>query len=108
MSVCVCKLAVTACNSRGILEGVLELGGEVNSVLEFLDRLIFLHMPGDGAVAAGLVDGLGIAVGAVRPVGGAVCGSHGEWVWVVDGEGDGDVAVLDAVDEEVCDLEGIA
>jgi 1-aminocyclopropane-1-carboxylate deaminase/D-cysteine desulfhydrase-like pyridoxal-dependent ACC family enzyme len=108
MSVCVCKLAVTACNSRGILEGVLELDGEVNAVLELLDRLVFLHVPGNGGVAAGLVDGLGIAIRAVRPVGGAVCGSHGEWVWVIDGERDGDVAVLDAVDEEVCDLEGIA
>lgn len=41
-------------------------------------------------------------------MGGAVCGGIGEWVWVVDGEGDGDVSVLDAVDEEVCDLEGVA
>lgn len=44
-------------NSRRILEGVLELDGEVNAVLKLLDRLIFLHVPGDGAVAAGLVDG---------------------------------------------------
>jgi hypothetical protein len=44
-------------NSRRILEGVLELDGEVNAILELLDRLVFIHVPGDGGVAAGLVDG---------------------------------------------------
>jgi len=102
------KGAACQVNSRRILEGVLELDGEVDSVLKLLDRLIFRHVPGNRGVAAGFVDGLGIAVGAVRPVGGAVCGGVGEWVWVVDGEGDGHIAVFNAVDDEVCDLEGIA
>jgi hypothetical protein len=97
-----------AVDLRWILEGVLELNGEVDPTLKVLDRLILLHVPGDRGVAAGLVDGLGIAIGAVRPVGGAVCGGVGEWVWVVDGEGDGDITVFNAVDDEVCDLEGIS
>lgn len=97
-----------AVDSRWVLEGVLELDGEVNTILKVLYRLILLHVPGDGGVATGLVDGLRVVIGAVRPVGGAVCGGVGEWVRVVDGEGDGNIAVFNAVDDEVCDLEGIA
>ena len=68
-----------AVDSRWVLEGVLELDGEVNTILKVLYRLILLHVPGDGGVATGLVDGLRVVIGAVRPVGGAVCGGVGEW-----------------------------
>lgn len=89
-------------DSRWILEGVLELEGEIGRVPEVL------HVPSHGRVAARLVDGLGVAIRAVRPAGCAVCRGVGERIWVEDGESHGDVAFLDAVNDEVGDLEGIA
>lgn len=105
--------AVTACtarlvDSRWVLEGVFELDGEVHRRLGLLDITEILHVPGDRGVTAGLVDCLGIVVGVVWPGTGTIRGGVGERVWVVDGEGHGDVAIRDAVDDEVGDLEGVA
>lgn len=89
------------CNSPWVLEGVLELKGKVGP------RDELLHVPREVAVETRHVSAGGPAAGAVRPGTDAVCSHIAERVRVVDGEEDRGVVGLDAVDNEVVEIEGV-
>jgi hypothetical protein len=89
-------------DSLRILEGILELKGELGP------RNKVLQVPGERAVETRLVLDRRPATGAVWPGTDAVYSHIGERVWVVDCEDHGDVAGLNAVNNEVGELERVA